>query len=291
MWLIIGRKLTRYAELRYKAWGQTRYTYGTTPTQRRYTGQLEAEAGLYFYNARWFDPALGRFAQADTVIPDPGNPLAWDRYAYVYNNPQKYTDPSSHEICDEEGNCFDQGTRTNKRGLAMGKPKNSMPQYFSVSSPSYNPKLLEKNLQETLAFVDFMGRIAFEPYDWYRIGVDCLNQQCNGWDFLGLLPLLPAGITKYGDEIAGGFIRAVPLDQVGTSQAFKLRKGEDGISVFFGVSSSDVLAELPGGRVPNTTVTIPGSGLPPGTKILVTAAPDLSKYLSDAHRILVRPEG
>ncbi len=46
----------RVAELRYSAWGETRYAYRTTPTQRRYTGQLEAEAGLYFYNARWFDP-------------------------------------------------------------------------------------------------------------------------------------------------------------------------------------------------------------------------------------------
>ncbi len=96
----------RFGELRYKAWGQTRYTYGTTPTQRRYTGQLEAEASLYFYNARWYDSALGRFAQADTVIPAPGNPLAWDRYAYVFNNPVIYNDPTGHEACDEDGNCY-----------------------------------------------------------------------------------------------------------------------------------------------------------------------------------------
>ncbi|WP_343414166.1 hypothetical protein [Candidatus Amarolinea dominans] len=30
--------------------------------------------GLYFYNARYYDPALGRFTQADTLIPNPGNP-------------------------------------------------------------------------------------------------------------------------------------------------------------------------------------------------------------------------
>ena len=47
-------------ELRYSAWGETRSTNGTTPTQRRYTGQLQAEAGLYFYNARFYDGALGR---------------------------------------------------------------------------------------------------------------------------------------------------------------------------------------------------------------------------------------
>jgi len=47
------------AELRYKAWGETRYTWGTTPTTVRFTGQREESAiGLYFYNARWYDPVV-----------------------------------------------------------------------------------------------------------------------------------------------------------------------------------------------------------------------------------------
>ena len=63
-----------------------------------YTGQrLEAEIGLYFYNARFYDPVLGRFAQADTIIPGAGNPMALDRYAYVENNPLKYIDLDGHE--------------------------------------------------------------------------------------------------------------------------------------------------------------------------------------------------
>jgi len=94
--------------LRYTAFGETRYATGITPTDYRYTGQREeAELGLYFYNARWYDPALGRFIQPDTIVPDPGNPMDWDRYAYVRNNPVNYTDPSGHEVCDEDGNCFD----------------------------------------------------------------------------------------------------------------------------------------------------------------------------------------
>ena len=46
------------SEMRYSAWGATRYTSGTTPTERHYTGQIEEDAGLYFYNARWYDSAL-----------------------------------------------------------------------------------------------------------------------------------------------------------------------------------------------------------------------------------------
>ncbi|NUM46806.1 MAG: hypothetical protein HUU38_19040 [Anaerolineales bacterium] len=49
-----------------------------------------------FYVARWYDPVLGRMAQADTIVPGAGNPMAWDRYAGMMNNPVKYEDPSGH---------------------------------------------------------------------------------------------------------------------------------------------------------------------------------------------------
>jgi len=64
--------------------------------------------GLMFYNARWYDPALGRFAQADSIVP--GGVQGLDRYAYGLNNPSRYTDPSGHRACDEydsEGNCIE----------------------------------------------------------------------------------------------------------------------------------------------------------------------------------------
>ena len=52
-----------------------------------------------FYNARWYDPGLGRFAQADTIIPlQTQGVQAWDRYAGMNNNPVRYNDPSGHCI-------------------------------------------------------------------------------------------------------------------------------------------------------------------------------------------------
>ena len=50
--------------------------------------------GLMFYNARFYDPALGRFTSADTIVP--GGVQGWDRYAYTNNNPVLYNDPSGH---------------------------------------------------------------------------------------------------------------------------------------------------------------------------------------------------
>ncbi len=35
-----------------------------------------------------------------------------DRYAYTNNNPIRYTDPSGHNICDEEGNCTINGRKS-----------------------------------------------------------------------------------------------------------------------------------------------------------------------------------
>jgi RHS repeat-associated protein len=88
---------SKTAEVRYKAWGEDRYTSGTVSSGYRYTGQrVEATLGLYFYVARWYDASLGRFLSADTIVPSTGNPQAWDRYAYVDNNPVRYNDPSGH---------------------------------------------------------------------------------------------------------------------------------------------------------------------------------------------------
>jgi len=89
------------SDTRYYPYGVTRPGLAGTglPTDRRFTGQREETSlGFYDYGARPYDPALGRFLQADTLVPNPGNPQSLNRYAYVVNNPLRYTDPSGHWI-------------------------------------------------------------------------------------------------------------------------------------------------------------------------------------------------
>jgi len=66
-------------------------------TDRLFTGaRFDGTIGLYQMGARWYDPILGRWLQADSMVPDPLNPAAWNRFSYVYNNPASYVDPGGH---------------------------------------------------------------------------------------------------------------------------------------------------------------------------------------------------
>ena len=56
----------------------------------RFTGKDYDElTGLYYFNARWYDPQLGRFTSEDPVRDG----INW--YVYVRNNPLKFIDPRS----------------------------------------------------------------------------------------------------------------------------------------------------------------------------------------------------
>jgi len=105
-------------------------------TNRGYTGhEMDDEVGLINMNARVYDPYLGRFMSADPVLPDAFD-MPFNRYAYVTNNPLKYTDPTGNEPAtaaalaqqailvsaisfafDYIGSFFSGGERTGQRNL------------------------------------------------------------------------------------------------------------------------------------------------------------------------------
>ncbi len=78
------------------------YPYGVTQEggsdRYLYTGkELDKGTGLYYYEARYYNPNVGRFIQPDNIIPGVFNPQALNRYSYVFNNPLRYIDPSGHD--------------------------------------------------------------------------------------------------------------------------------------------------------------------------------------------------
>lgn len=103
----------KVARVLYYPYGEERYREGTLQTDYQFTGQRREGFGLYDYQARFYDPYLNRFISPDTIVPNPANPQSLNRFAYVYNNPLKYTDPTGHcakgdKECEYQ-RCVDQG--------------------------------------------------------------------------------------------------------------------------------------------------------------------------------------
>jgi len=89
------------AEMKYYPFGATRYNSGGQKTTYRFTGQRfgPGGGGLYDYGARWYDSTIGRFIQADSIVPNLANPQSLNRYSYVRNNPTVYIDPTGQAEC------------------------------------------------------------------------------------------------------------------------------------------------------------------------------------------------
>ena len=101
------RGSTVEASRAYYAYGAARAAAGNLQTDRTFTGQKSDATGLMYYNARYYDPALGAFISPDFMVPDPERVINFNRFLYARGNPLRFMDPSGHcEIGhDENGNA------------------------------------------------------------------------------------------------------------------------------------------------------------------------------------------
>lgn len=92
--------------LSYDAWGKQRNANGTAAicgsitnaTTRGFTNQEQMPtACLVNLNSRLYDPTIGKFMAADSIIPDAFDGQSFNRYAYVTNNPLSFSDPTGHD--------------------------------------------------------------------------------------------------------------------------------------------------------------------------------------------------
>ncbi|MBI2045690.1 RHS repeat-associated core domain-containing protein [Candidatus Pacearchaeota archaeon] len=63
----------------------------------KYTGKELDDSGLYYYGARYYDPASGRFTSPDPISGSIENPQSLNKYSYVLNNPNKFVDPTGKQ--------------------------------------------------------------------------------------------------------------------------------------------------------------------------------------------------
>jgi RHS repeat-associated protein len=87
----------------YDAWGKLRTITGgsdsadslTSAALFTYTGQENlAKVALLHYNARTYDPQVGKFMGSDPIAGHPYSTQGWNRYAYTENNPLNSIDPT-----------------------------------------------------------------------------------------------------------------------------------------------------------------------------------------------------
>jgi len=95
-----GNEATRTV---YRVYGQKGVETGTHTETKGYIGQRhDAESGLLYLNARYYDPHLGRFISPDWWDPHiPG--VGTNRYAYADNDPVNKSDPNGHMAGDPGG--------------------------------------------------------------------------------------------------------------------------------------------------------------------------------------------
>jgi len=97
LWNASGsERLNSYA---YDIWGNVLVADERIDNPFQYSGELwDARSGLQYLRARWYDPSVGRFITEDTYEGQIDNPLSLNLYAYVHNNPLKYSDPTGHKV-------------------------------------------------------------------------------------------------------------------------------------------------------------------------------------------------
>nr|WP_283245832.1 RHS repeat-associated core domain-containing protein [Ligaoa zhengdingensis] len=95
-------------EYEYDAFGNEQNPSANDTNPMRYCGEyFDAETGTIYLRARYYDPRIGRFTSADTVlqvmrklgsgieVPDP---LSLNRYTYCHNNPVMYMDSTGNFV-------------------------------------------------------------------------------------------------------------------------------------------------------------------------------------------------
>jgi RHS repeat-associated protein len=134
----------------YDPWGRMRNPDGTddttcslpaaAPTTRGFTGQEEMPPSCQInFNARIYDPTIGRFTSADPMSGSVYDMQQLNRYSYVADNPQSATDPTGNIIVDGSGDNLEVV-------VALAPKRMDFTSYYNMpawgfSSPTANPLL------------------------------------------------------------------------------------------------------------------------------------------------------
>ena len=192
-------------------YGGVRYSSGSMPTARGFTGQYgEATSGLDYYGARFYDPVAGQFTSAD----DPQGGQGPNRYAYVLGNPETRTDPTGRH-CDSDGCGGGKGggggggtppatkhTQTQTKCDQVCQLKQQISEVFQ-DSRTQEVMFMLLNSDVGIQFLQFLlavgKRMGGDTYISWGLAGSALAYT----NFDGTIELNPAMLTAYGNDAKG----------------------------------------------------------------------------------------
>jgi RHS repeat-associated protein len=263
------------------------------PTDKKFTGQELDGTGLYYYGARYYDPTIGRFISADTIIPNPTDTQAFNRYSYCLNNPLKYIDPSGHDY-NECWEALEIGMEIHRRITESGLGPVETSDAPIVINPHSTNYILEMDVINWEMVYDEEGhnfrvdqlqesinRIVGGGLELYVDSIDYIIMQIYGWtpdDIYDLGQLISDESGPLKINIIG-FGEVVPdLDE---DSAFTLQEEDYGYSIQYNGTTQQIYM----------TYDINGHGavfIPPGSN---NPNPSVAEALSNLPFIRVIPPG
>ena len=200
------------------------------------------------------DPSLGRFTSPDTLVPTgTQGTQAWDRYAFVNNNPVRYNDPTGHKVEDDEGKSESEddnqgepppplsdlcGTK-DKMGCTLNGTMMTM--WLDGQTITIDVDSLSNT--EMLHLIDFANTTNNYETSMDNLPVDILvtaGTFTAGVIILGLaLFTSPADIVPVGGQIKFGAEILAGTITLGVSVLGGIKTAYDGYTLFTSVSGAD----------------------------------------------------
>ena len=168
---------------------------GTAPNGPGYTGHVnDPDTQLVYMQARYYDPAVGRFLSVDPVGPAAGNAFKFNRFAYANNNPIVNMDPDGRDSDDDPG-IAGPGYRTyvnpgpseggsGKSASGAGNPSSGNDQSGAVSVPSNitpSGNTYSSNGDAAKAFGDRYYAAGVAEHSEYQTGI---ISKTGGFDYI-----------------------------------------------------------------------------------------------------------
>ncbi len=263
------------SQQRYLPFGEVRtddFAPGTiSQTDFAYTGQRDLpDLGLMDYKARFYDAALARFTQPDSIIPNLADPQSWNRYTYVVNDPVRFADPTGQRVA-----CGAMGEQCEGNDAAWAPTKrlnhkNNVCPNDSTACYAAPPRVTASGLMDP-----WTPRYPYPPRTWTTLPLDPMSR-------LVLSEALPSV-----DGALGTPSKVVPpVDSRNFAEA--LANAENGLKVLFrvGVTAGPTITDyLYNGQltkdIVGNAIRALGSSSKPGMFFVMPMGPDTLRLWPD----------